>query len=187
MRKAQMMLALWEQIDRKFDRAKKKVDTAVERVKTAVKAAQLHQDQAISNRLDQLFRLLSTSNDQRKPMVSLPCRLYPWPRNPRFFGRKRELSEINIALNPESIEKTHKSFAIHGMGGVGKTQIALEYAYQAQIYFEAIFWLSAQSHLNLATGFSNIASTLGLKPKDSSAGYQDDLNLVHRWMGETGV
>ncbi|QDV50833.1 hypothetical protein Enr17x_28780 [Gimesia fumaroli] len=59
--------------------------------------------------------------------------------NPAFTGRKNELNEIRTRLT--SGGRTALTQAIRGLGGIGKTQIAAEYAYRYQAEYEYVFWV----------------------------------------------
>lgn len=66
-------------------------------------------------------------------------------RNRRFTGRAHLLSHLN-----ESLSRGHKKagteiVVLYGTGGIGKTQIALEYAYRCEDTFNAIFWIDGTS------------------------------------------
>ena len=57
------------------------------------------------------------------------------PRNSMFVGRDGPLEELTNALKPEYSEpalkpRDRKSCILHGVGGLGKSQVALEYAYR---------------------------------------------------------
>ncbi|KAJ4308103.1 hypothetical protein N0V84_012298 [Fusarium piperis] len=60
-----------------------------------------------------------------------------------------------------------RSFAICGLGGIGKTELAIQYAHTRKQHFEAIFWLSADDSKILASNFANLAVQLGLEDDDS--------------------
>ncbi len=101
----------------------------------------------------------------------------PMERNSFFTGREKVLEEIRDTLNE------HRRHAISGMGGLGKTQIAIEYAYRHREKYEAIFWVSANSSISLVSGFTEIAHKLKListEERDSQA----IVNAVKRWLGE---
>lgn len=49
------------------------------------------------------------------------------------------------------------------MGGLGKSQIAMQYIFTRQSHFDAIFWLSADDKNTLGENFANIAQQLGLE------------------------
>jgi tetratricopeptide (TPR) repeat protein len=69
----------------------------------------------------------------------------PFGRNKQFVGRESELQEIIEKLNPESNEDDCQRVAIAGLGGIGKTQIALEAAFRIQKEFNdcSVFWVPA--------------------------------------------
>ena len=48
--------------------------------------------------------------------------------SPRFWGREDALKALQEVLSPEKKSHRLRTLALYGMGGVGKTQIALQYA-----------------------------------------------------------
>jgi transcriptional regulator with XRE-family HTH domain len=54
----------------------------------------------------------------------------PWPRNAYFTGREPILEALRLQLGRTKSVALTQSSALSGLGGVGKTQIALEYAYR---------------------------------------------------------
>ncbi|KAJ5081108.1 Acyl transferase/acyl hydrolase/lysophospholipase [Penicillium angulare] len=86
--------------------------------------------------------------------------IVPFDRNSKYVngGIMDDVSK-NI-LETSGISKT----AIYGLGGVGKTQIALEIAYRAQeINPEcSVFWIPAMSHESIKQAFLTIANHIGL-------------------------
>jgi hypothetical protein len=68
----------------------------------------------------------------------------PFARNDRFIGREAEIEALHKALNPVSpIALTQPTWSLTGMGGVGKTQTAVEYAYRHLDDYEKILWVDA--------------------------------------------
>jgi hypothetical protein len=120
--------------------------------------------------------------------VQLPCRLIPYPQNGNFRGRTKELDMIDTFLNPAknggSLSST--TFVIHGMGGVGKSEVALEYVYRSFNHFDAILWITAETQDQVNSGFLSIAQNLGLV--DSMANIDHDFckETVLRWLQITG-
>ncbi|HEY7355236.1 MAG TPA: helix-turn-helix transcriptional regulator, partial [Ktedonobacterales bacterium] len=84
----------------------------------------------------------------------------PFRRNPFFTGREAALARLALLLG------TGKAAALSGLGGVGKTQMALEYAYRSAQDYQAVFWLRADSRDALAAGFLEIAHALNLPERD---------------------
>ncbi|KAJ6257757.1 Nephrocystin-3 [Drechslerella dactyloides] len=78
------------------------------------------------------------------------------PRNPHFTGREENLSIIHDHFCRSRSKDTPYIFALTGTGGMGKTQIALEYAYRYHNEYTAVFWLSAASEETLQQSFVEI-------------------------------
>ncbi|EED16512.1 NB-ARC and TPR domain protein [Talaromyces stipitatus ATCC 10500] len=112
----------------------------------------------------------------------LPCYIMPpHPRNRAFFGRTEVLREIRERLLPKKsdkdgievdddgyeIEPTPAMFALCGPGGIGKTQVATEFAHTSKDCYDAIFWLQADEYSKLSQGYTDIAIKLGLVLEDS--------------------
>ncbi|HET8843673.1 MAG TPA: FxSxx-COOH system tetratricopeptide repeat protein, partial [Ktedonobacteraceae bacterium] len=91
----------------------------------------------------------------------------PYPRNPHFTGRDDLLEQLALRLSPVDSEGTRRAVlaqpeAIKGLGGIGKTQIALEYAYRAreQNRYVHTFWMNAASEETLLSSFTALARLL---------------------------
>ena len=116
--------------------------------------------------------------------------LKPHQPNPEFYGRKDVLQNLENNLSPQS--GTHpdgplmglKTFALCGTGGVGKTQIAVEYAYKSKIDFDAIFFLQADDTTKLAQGFADISLALGLETQDTAEDQAVSRDLVLGWLSQ---
>ena len=86
-------------------------------------------------------------------------------RNFFFTGREKELSDLTIVLQSE---RGHIPQALSGPGGVGKTQIAIEYIYRYRSSYQAVFWVQSNTREELITSFVAIARLLNLATKDVS-------------------
>src|SRR5579863_7249426 len=74
-----------------------------------------------------------------------PYWFVPVPRNPYFTGREAILEELHSQLRPDQVVALTHSAALSGLGGVGKTQTALEYAYRHAFDYSAVFWIRAET------------------------------------------
>ncbi|KAM3086792.1 hypothetical protein ACMFMG_000914 [Clarireedia jacksonii] len=85
--------------------------------------------------------------------------LVPFPRNERFVGRNWHLDQLATKL---SSDQFCQRVAITGLGGVGKTQIVLEYAYRIKKKSPecSVFWILASSNVSFEKGYSDIAECL---------------------------
>ncbi len=106
----------------------------------------------------------------------------PYQRNPFFTGREDTLQLLYDALTIDKAVALVDPQALSGLGGIGKTQAIVEYAYRhASDYPEAILWVRTDSREVLVSDFVSIADLLDLPEKE-----EQDLNLVvaavQRWM-----
>jgi Cdc6-like AAA superfamily ATPase len=57
-------------------------------------------------------------------------------KNHQFIGREGILNKIKEVLSSQTPKQYNHRIALYGMGGVGKTQCALEYAYANRASYE---------------------------------------------------
>lgn len=84
----------------------------------------------------------------------------PYPRNPHFTGRDEELNDLRLSLNGH--EPLRRVQVICGLGGVGKTQLALEYAYRFRDHYKIVWWINADEGATLSLGYAKLATQLGM-------------------------
>ena len=92
----------------------------------------------------------------------------PYPHNPNFTGREAILTQLKAAL--VSGMPAAMSQAIVGLGGIGKTQTAVEYAYRHRDQYRAVLWVRADTETSLVSGYRELAEVLGLPEKDEGDG-----------------
>jgi tetratricopeptide (TPR) repeat protein len=105
----------------------------------------------------------------------------PYPRNPYFTGRETILHQLHEALSKDSATAITQGQAIFGLGGIGKTQTAVEYTYRYRSEYRAIFWVRAETEVELQTGFGAIATLLDL-PEQNATNPSDTAQAVKRWL-----
>jgi tetratricopeptide (TPR) repeat protein len=91
--------------------------------------------------------------------------MIPYQRNPYFIGRDRVLD--GLRANFCSGRAALAQQALIGQPGIGKTQIAVEYAYRYRDEYQAILWTTAETEDALISDFMRIASILQLPEKDN--------------------
>ena len=77
-------------------------------------------------------------------------------RNPFFTGREKLLNQIHQTL------ATGEPAALSGLGGVGKTQIAAEYAHRYRDAYTHVLWVRAETLDEFVSGLTALAQDLGL-------------------------
>ncbi|MFD8220336.1 FxSxx-COOH system tetratricopeptide repeat protein [Streptomyces sp. NPDC059697] len=107
-------------------------------------------------------RTMATTQQPVENARSTPPRIWgniP-PRNPNFTGRVDLLERLSERLQEGTT--TVLPEAIHGMGGVGKTQMAIEYAYRHQSEYDVVWWIPAERPGQIGQALVELAQRLGL-------------------------
>ena len=81
-------------------------------------------------------------------------------RNPHFVGREQMLDDLHRRLT--SGEQTVVLQALYGLGGVGKTQLAIEYAYRFAADYQLVLWINAEQPILIGAQLAALADHLGL-------------------------
>lgn len=124
---------------------------------------------------------------QKRPI--LPCYMYnSREENGDFYGRKDVLHRLEVALLPSLDCKKGsgglRTFALCGMGGLGKTEVAVRFMLLHRKEFDAVFWLQADEPTKLREGFSSIATTLGLEDADEAKDQIASTDLAKAWLSK---
>ena len=115
----------------------------------------------------------------------LPCHVLPPRNHEQTYGREDILNSLGQILDPNESRYMQKSLVLHGMGGVGKSKVALEYAYRSREKFDIIFWVAADNKVKLLQGF--VEGSRQLQPS-STSGSEDAaliLSAMKKWLEET--
>jgi Cdc6-like AAA superfamily ATPase len=83
--------------------------------------------------------------------------IVPYQRNMHFTGREKLLAAVHNELFKTTEKRWNHRLALHGLGGVGKTQVALEYAYSRRSEYENVYWITAVNQMTLFSGFQEVA------------------------------
>jgi tetratricopeptide (TPR) repeat protein len=119
-------------------------------------------------------------------VIGLPasCFMVRYDRNEDFTGRDTFLTELHDAFHHPSTDKYRGRIALFGLGGIGKTQIALEYVYRFTNTYTRIFWISADTQASLLDGYRKIANLVGVQI--SSANVFEIAEKAISWLEQDG-
>jgi tetratricopeptide (TPR) repeat protein len=117
-----------------------------------------------------------TVHDAVMPVSAVPA---IWgnvpPRNKNFTGRVDILARLRggassriTAVLPEQKPDDPLPQAVQGLGGVGKTAIAIEYAYRHRSDYDLVWWIPADQLPSVRGSLAQLASRLGLEPTMST-------------------
>jgi tetratricopeptide (TPR) repeat protein len=104
--------------------------------------------------------------------------------SPNFVGREEELAEIHAKLQAGQGVIV---CAVEGMGGVGKSELALQYATRYQVEYVARYWLSlremglAQAVVTMASPYLDLPETMKAASLDEQAAW-----CWQNWLPESG-
>src|SRR5260370_1314698 len=139
--------------------------------------------------LHELVRVLDLDEEDKRLFFAAPIGTayipafsnLPAERNPYFTGRAEVLDALHQKLSVGKYVALTQ--AISGLGGIGKTQIALEYACRYSNSYHDMLWTSADRHAALVASYETLARRLRLRERE-----ERDPNKVvaalKRWLAE---
>ncbi len=132
---------------------------------------------------------LQTAFEPTTRDLKLPCfSMGPQKGKLDFFGRDDVLDAMDKVLLPPledpSVQDITplRSFALCDMGGMGKTELAVQYAHTRKDRFEAVFWLNADDPNILAEQFARIVQDLGLEERTEGRDLAASRETVKGWL-----
>jgi tetratricopeptide (TPR) repeat protein len=91
------------------------------------------------------------------------------------------LRDLHTLLHTEHTAALGQLLVMGGLGGIGKTQTALEYAYQHRHDYQTIFWVRASTREEIISDYTNLARLLKL-PEQNAQDPQLIVNAIKRWL-----
>ncbi|WP_066361714.1 FxSxx-COOH system tetratricopeptide repeat protein [Herbidospora mongoliensis] len=91
------------------------------------------------------------------------------PRNNTFTGRSNALETLRDQLVGigQGVVLPQQATALHGLGGVGKTQVALEYAHRFRADYDLVWWISAEQPEFINSALAELATKLNIRYGES--------------------
>jgi hypothetical protein len=110
------------------------------------------------------------------------------PEAVQFVAREQELAEMHQLLHSYT---TRSTVVLHGLGGIGKTQLTIAYAKRHKVKYTAIFWVNANDQNSLKLSFVHIAQQIlrsqpsanVLASVDLEGNLEYVVDAVNAWLG----
>ena len=176
----------WSDFKGDYDRTLKCVQRMSSKAQSEWDVAKMSMDK---RRYQEVLDLIHNLH-QSKMVVQPPTvhvYLVPYDPDPRFSGRIEALSAVHDILDPTTSQRDLKTFSLYGMGGVGKTQVALQYARKYRDLYVAVIWIAAESPYTIGQTSRDAIEALGLisgeaELKDINAA----ISKLRTWLRNTG-
>ncbi|WP_113704961.1 FxSxx-COOH system tetratricopeptide repeat protein [Nonomuraea lactucae] len=98
------------------------------------------------------------------------------PRNKNFTGREELLAQIRRSIDAVTAVVPLPQ-ALHGLGGVGKTQLAIEYAWRYRGEYDLVWWITADQRVLVPPALAALAPRLGV-PQADTVGTEESAEAV---------
>ncbi|KAI6080078.1 P-loop containing nucleoside triphosphate hydrolase protein, partial [Hypoxylon rubiginosum] len=132
---------------------------------------------------------LDTARRNHVAQFSLPLNLSQVADVPRFVAREDELRQMHVILGKGGECRT---IILHGLGGMGKTQLAREYIKRHRKHFSAAIWLNTRDVTSLQQSFMQAAqqihwhypSVIYVRNAVQNRDVDEGVEAVKRWLEE---
>ena len=101
--------------------------------------------------------------------------------NPYFTGREELLHTLHARLTSSRLATHPQVAALFGLGGIGKTQVALEYAYRYAQHYQALFWIEAETAERILSSLVRVAEVLQF-PEQSQVDLHRLVASIQHWL-----
>jgi len=124
------------------------------------------------------------SNPAPKPLPFPPVWNVPYRYPAPLTGRDQVLKQVFEGFTADPVSGNIPIQALTGLGGLGKTQTAVAYAYRYREYYQTVLWLRAETESELVTNFTDI-SVKQLHLSDAHVQQQESLASLQQWLRNT--
>lgn len=171
---------LWRTIDSKFEEAKKNIEQHF------VLYSRTRQAMVDRTLIEGQNHILAAIGE--RPAIAVhdqPEEFYdvPFTRNEIYFsGRDETLQHLHENLTRSQGQGSNlRTCVLHGLPGVGKTHVTVEYTYRYREEYQFIFWIRAETALELQAGVERIVENLNL----AKEGIQNPMDNFRKWLENT--
>lgn len=183
----------WRPLEEKYTLILKEIDDAVSQIKDlsefTIRPERHGSDSGSVFNMQSAMQSLPTQTATLPVPIDetakLPCIIHP-PRLNRFFDRTDVVHKIIEYFSKFNWVSSFRSFALYGLGGVGKSSIALRYA-ETLVQnggLDALFWVHSEKPVTISQSFTDIALRLRL-PDARIKDHDENRALVLSWLQQT--
>lgn len=140
-----------------------------------------NEDELVKGVFRPLVKLLAAAGSRRPKPIVLP---YP-TMGSLFKGRERFIADLHASLQRSDTSAVAVvSNAVHGLGGIGKTRLAVEYAWQHVENYSAILFVAADTPADLKHNLAALSEPLRLELEEHEQSEDARLRKVMDWLAE---
>lgn len=179
----------WSDFETDFRSTLRRITRMSTRVRNEADVSRMNMDKGrFKEVLDLVIDMKGTTLVQQATNATT-AKHYIVPQDPdiRFSGREEALAEIHKILDDTNKDHDLRTFSLFGMGGVGKTQVALQYAKQVRSSYDVIIWIAAENAYSLGQTARDAGQALNLFTTEAE---NKDINgamtRLRDWLRNTG-
>ena len=173
----------WAEFHGDFSKTIQRIKRLSSAVESEAEAARMRLDRS---GYAEVLDIMKSLKESKLSSSKEGCYCVPYTANPHFWAREEVLEQIGQALSPTNSTNNRQglqTYALWGMGGVGKTQIAIHYAASSRDQYNTTLWISADNAVQLSQSFRDIAIRLGLVgSKEESEDTTSAMLRVKQWL-----
>ncbi|CAG9977751.1 unnamed protein product [Clonostachys byssicola] len=142
----------------------------------------------VTGELRRYIEVVKQAGSSTRPDINEQARMaftVPYSSNENFIGRIDILRQLESCFDLSNINRTWQPrIALYGLGGIGKTQIAIQFTYWLRYHFPdvAVYWVHASNADRFRQSFTLIAQECGIPGLDDPE--NDVLPLLKAWLGK---
>ena len=102
----------------------------------------------------------------------------------RFVGRERLLEQLAERLGSAEAAAVTQVEALHGLGGVGKTRLAIELARRLRDRYDVVWWIRTEDPITRLGDYASLADALALATGEREQ--QERADAVKTWLDRHG-
>lgn len=177
----------WLKLTRIYKSTCSDIDDTFQRIEKLAQHAKLNAHTSEFSMLQQFLTSNSSSSGgsitSNHEQASVPCIILPQTLTTRCYDRDAIIADIEKHFESQGDGNSLMSLALWGLGGVGKSHVALKYARSKTNELDAIFWIHSQDSIAIAQSFSDAAVRLqlpGINPQNHIENRVEMLNWLQR-------